>query len=168
VRRATWHNHTGNQWCQPLLMCVPETVDDVVGLVREAQRERVGVRAVGSGHSWSDVALTGGFLLGHDRLVRQRSIGWANSGIQSSPGPFVRVAFQSAAYVSCSPTSSTGVGADCSIATTANALIPDAVQTGNRAIWQLGQVQVTDGGEDGVASSTTDNSLFMKQGVFVR
>ena len=35
-----------------------------------------------------------------------------------------------------------------------------------RAIWQLGQVQVLDGGADGVAS-TTPNTVFAEQGIFV-
>ena len=35
-----------------------------------------------------------------------------------------------------------------------------------RSIWQLGQVQVFDGGADGQAS-TTPNTLFATQGVFV-
>ena len=35
-----------------------------------------------------------------------------------------------------------------------------------RSIWELGQVQVFDGGPDGVAS-TTPNTLFAMQGVFV-
>jgi hypothetical protein len=36
-----------------------------------------------------------------------------------------------------------------------------------RAIWQLGEVQVQDGGEDGEGATTTDNTLFLKQGIFV-
>jgi FAD/FMN-containing dehydrogenase len=67
-RRATWRNHTGNQSCQPLALCSPESLDDIVELVTLAEREGVSVRAVGSGHSWSDVALTGGFLLAPDKL----------------------------------------------------------------------------------------------------
>jgi hypothetical protein len=69
--------------------------------------------------------------------------------------------------VPCSATSQTTTGAVCAIGTSANTLVPGSVQAGNRAIWQLGQVQVTDGGEDGIASTTTDDTLFMKQGVFV-
>jgi len=55
----------------------------------------------------------------------------------------------------------------CSVSTTANALAPGAVLEGRRAIWQLGQVKVYDGGADGVASTTGDNTLFMVEGVFV-
>jgi hypothetical protein len=58
------------------------------------------------------------------------------------------------------------VGSTCSITTTANTLAPNAVVEGKRTLWQLGPVQVFDGGSDGVAS-TAGNTLFMDQGVFV-
>ncbi|HWT25096.1 MAG TPA: D-arabinono-1,4-lactone oxidase [Solirubrobacteraceae bacterium] len=68
-RRTTWRNHTGNQSCQPLGVGSPASLDDILEVVATARREHVTVRAVGSGHSWSDVALTGGFLLRPDRLA---------------------------------------------------------------------------------------------------
>jgi hypothetical protein len=40
------------------------------------------------------------------------------------------------------------------------------VFAGRRAIWQLGQVQVYDGGASGVAGAS-DATLFMDQGVFI-
>ena len=48
----------------------------------------------------------------------------------------------------------------------ANALLPGSVQTGRRAIWQLDQVQVFDGGA-GRRRSTAGNGLFATQGVLV-
>ena len=38
---------------------------------------------------------------------------------------------------------------------------------GDRAIWQLGQVQLFDGGVDGDAETAADNTLFATQGIFV-
>jgi hypothetical protein len=59
------------------------------------------------------------------------------------------------------------VGSTCSVDTTADAVIgAGAITEGKRSIWQLGQVRVNDGGTDGVAS-TTPNSPFLAQGVFV-
>jgi dipeptidyl aminopeptidase/acylaminoacyl peptidase len=55
----------------------------------------------------------------------------------------------------------------CGVSTTANALVPGAVLEGKRAIWALGQVKVSDGGADGLASTTADNTLFMDEGIFV-
>ena len=68
--RVTWHNHLGNQSCDPLRIYRPETIDQVAAIVREAEHAGTTVRAVGSGHSWSDAALTGGFLLETDQLAR--------------------------------------------------------------------------------------------------
>jgi hypothetical protein len=48
----------------------------------------------------------------------------------------------------------------------ANAVEPGAVQTGTLAVWELGPVQVHDGGASGVAGAA-DATLFEEQGVFV-
>jgi hypothetical protein len=68
--------------------------------------------------------------------------------------------------VPCTGTASTSIGASCTLATTLDAVSPGAVLDGKRGVWQLGQVEVLDGGADGEASSAP-NSRFMVQGVFV-
>jgi Tol biopolymer transport system component len=69
--------------------------------------------------------------------------------------------------ISCTATGDpTSVGATCAATTSFDAITPGAVPEGKRSIWQLGQVQVNDGGPDGLAS-TTPNTLFAVQGVFV-
>ena len=50
--------------------------------------------------------------------------------------------------------------------TTADALVPNTVTESKRTIWEVGQVQVFDGGADGVGS-TTPNTLFGVTGIFV-
>ena len=57
-------------------------------------------------------------------------------------------------------------GSDCAVGTTTNALMPGIIATGQRAVWQVGQMQVDDGGSDGLASTTGDNTLFEVQGLF--
>jgi hypothetical protein len=69
-RRTQWQNHTGNQGIDPLRIVRPTTLRDLVDLVREAEADGTTVRAVGSGHSWSDVALTRGFLVETHALDR--------------------------------------------------------------------------------------------------
>ena len=64
----TWHNHTGNQSCNPRAIVRPGSLQDLIDLVQRAERERTTVRAVGAGHSWSDVALTDGYLIEPDHL----------------------------------------------------------------------------------------------------
>ena len=68
--RSAWRNHTRNQGCDPLRVCRPEGLDELVELVREAEERGIDVRAVGSGHSWSDAALTTGFLIEPRGLAR--------------------------------------------------------------------------------------------------
>ena len=68
--RQTWTNHLGNQRIDPLRTYQPESIDEVSEIIREAEHDHVTVRAVGSGHSWSDVALTRGFLLKTDKLAQ--------------------------------------------------------------------------------------------------
>lgn len=67
--------------------------------------------------------------------------------------------------IPCATTTSTTVGSTCSVVTTANAVAPGAVVAGARAIWEIQNVQVFDGGADGVAS-TTPNTLFADQAIF--
>jgi L-gulono-1,4-lactone dehydrogenase len=62
VRKA-WRNDTGNQRIYPLRELTPTTLEELCEAVREAERDRCTVRAVGSGHSWSDVALSDGILV---------------------------------------------------------------------------------------------------------
>lgn len=68
--RQTWKNHLGNQQIDPLRLYAPRTIEEVSAIVQQAEAEAVTARAVGSGHSWSDVALTRGFLLRTDGLAQ--------------------------------------------------------------------------------------------------
>jgi plastocyanin len=68
--------------------------------------------------------------------------------------------------IPCTGTTGTTVGSTCQVTTTANAVAPGAVVDGARAIWEVANVQVFDGGADGVAS-TADNTLFADDAVFV-
>jgi uncharacterized tannase-like protein DUF6351 len=67
--------------------------------------------------------------------------------------------------IPCAATSG-AEGASCSLTTTADALLADLAREGQRAIWELGQVQVYDGGADGDADTPADNTLFAVQGAF--
>ncbi len=67
--------------------------------------------------------------------------------------------------VPCAGTTGT-IGSTCSTTTSANAVLPGMVTEGKRTLWDVGDVSVFDGGPDGQAS-TLDNTLFLKQGVFV-
>jgi hypothetical protein len=74
--------------------------------------------------------------------------------------------FPFAFTVPCTATDAGDTGSECSVSTTADAVTPGVIDEGARAVWQLGQVTVTDGGADGVAA-TGPNGVFAVQGVFV-
>ena len=57
-------------------------------------------------------------------------------------------------------------GATCNLTTTADAVISEVTREGQRSVWELGEVQVYDGGSDGDADTTGDNTLFAVQGLF--
>jgi predicted acyl esterase len=73
--------------------------------------------------------------------------------------------------LTCAATSGGDQGATCSVVTTVNSLFPapsaSAVQSGRRAVWELGTIEVYDGGADGLAGTTGDNELFARQGLFI-
>jgi hypothetical protein len=63
ARRTAWRNSAGNQGIDPLRTYRPTTLAQLVEIVQQAERDGTTVRAVGSGHAWSDAALTRGFLI---------------------------------------------------------------------------------------------------------
>ena len=58
------------------------------------------------------------------------------------------------------------MGSTCGVVTSLDAIVPGAINEGQRSIWQMGQVQVSDGGEDG-NTATAPNTVFARQGIFV-
>ena len=66
----------------------------------------------------------------------------------------------------CATTADTSIGSDCATSTTADAVLPGAIVEGKRTIWQVGTVEVWDGGSDGDVD-TLPNTLFERQGIFV-
>jgi len=69
--------------------------------------------------------------------------------------------------IPCTPTADTTEGAGCNLVTTVDAVTPGTVTEGKRAVWELGRVQIDDGGADGDVDTFGDNTLFMVQGLFV-
>jgi hypothetical protein len=70
----------------------------------------------------------------------------------------------------CTETADPAIGSTCSATTSANALIPTSnrlIQEGKRSVWELGQIEVFDGGDDGSITSRDDNTRLAVQGIFV-
>lgn len=68
--------------------------------------------------------------------------------------------------VSCLPTGNTAIGSTCASSTTMDALFGGSVVERKRSIWDLGDINVYDGGPDGVAS-TNDNTPYLSSGIFI-
>ena len=67
----------------------------------------------------------------------------------------------------CTATGDATVGSTCSITTTAQTIAPGSAVEGMRAIWETGQVPVSDGGADGNPATADGEGLFLVQGVFI-
>ena len=68
--------------------------------------------------------------------------------------------------ITCVATAAGSIGSACNASTSADGVMSDVVREGSRALWELGEVAVFDGGADGLAA-TPDNSLFAVQGLYV-
>ena len=66
--------------------------------------------------------------------------------------------------VPCRKTAATTIGGDCVLATKADALVPGLVKEGVRAIWQIDQMRVFDGGADFDGDTPADNRLYCRPG----
>jgi L-gulonolactone oxidase len=65
-----WRNWTGDQRCSPAVVERPRTLDDLTGAVRRAGARGLAVHAAGSGHSFTEAALTDGAMIRIEALRR--------------------------------------------------------------------------------------------------
>jgi FAD-linked oxidoreductase len=65
-----WRNWAGDQRCRPVAIERPGSNAELLDALERAARGRERVRVVGSGHSFSDIALTDGRLLTLERMTR--------------------------------------------------------------------------------------------------
>jgi L-gulono-1,4-lactone dehydrogenase len=71
TRTATsWRNWAGDQRCRPAAVATPGSIEELSTAIVRAGAEDRRVRVVGSGHSFSDIALTDGLQLRLERLTR--------------------------------------------------------------------------------------------------
>jgi len=82
------------------------------------------------------------------------------------PGAATTMDIPYAFTIACTETVE-NIGSTCQVDTTADAVLPGAVKERVRAVWQLGQVEVLDGGPDGDVDTPTDGQVFLRQGIFV-
>ncbi len=70
IPRGEWRNWAGDQSCRPAAVAIPGSIEEISAALARAGAEDRRVRVVGSGHSFSDVALTDGLQLRLDWLTR--------------------------------------------------------------------------------------------------
>ena len=71
---ARWRNWAGDQRCAPVAIERPLNREQLAEVVRGAGERDLRVRASGSGHSFTDIALTDGVMVRCDRLDRVLSV----------------------------------------------------------------------------------------------
>src|SRR6185503_6993758 len=62
-QQPRWRNCIGNQEVSPFRLLRPTTLAEIVDIVKRAESEKRKVRAVGSGHAFSDIAITDDYLI---------------------------------------------------------------------------------------------------------
>lgn len=70
LRGASWTNYAGNQVVEPLAIVAPRTLTELRAVIADARAKGLRVKAVGSGHSASDVVQTTGILVDTHELAR--------------------------------------------------------------------------------------------------
>lgn len=65
-----WRNWAGDQTCRPAAVERPASVEDVVAALARARERGLPVRARGTGHSFTEAALTDGVMLDLSRMSR--------------------------------------------------------------------------------------------------
>jgi len=126
-------------------------------------RCKAGTAACGAANAADGADYTGG-LQGNATIRITDHFNAIAAGGGTDPATVVDIPFPVGA--ACSSTASTAIGSTCLATTSANATVPGAVKDGKRAIVEVGQITITDGGPDGVVG-TTPNTLFGVQGIFI-
>jgi hypothetical protein len=137
----------------------PDDADVKITVSVTDVRCKVGVVACGSANAADGPDYTGELLVDLTLRITDR----LSTGGQ--PGTVQDISFQ--AIVQCAATPADTIGSTCSATTSADTLQPGAAPEGKRSVWELGQVRVFDGGPDGSASTAGDNTVYLRQGVFI-
>jgi hypothetical protein len=91
---------------------------------------------------------------------------WNAVAAGGGPDPATVVDIPFPVVTGCTATVSTAIGSTCTANTSANATVPGAVKDTKRAVVEIGQLSINDGGVDGLAN-TLPNSPFSRQGIFI-
>jgi FAD-linked oxidoreductase len=87
---AEWRNWAGDQRCLPAAMVRPRSIEELSAAIEDARRREWGVRVRGSGHSFSDVALTDGLMLALDDLAKVLDVDRSSGLVRVQAGITIR------------------------------------------------------------------------------
>jgi L-gulono-1,4-lactone dehydrogenase len=82
----SWTNWAGNQTGHPVVIEHPKTEEELVAVVQRAAAQGQKVKVVGSGHSFTDIALTTGRLVMLDKYTRILNIDTVNRRVTVEVG----------------------------------------------------------------------------------
>jgi FAD-linked oxidoreductase len=87
---SEWRNWAGDERCRPAAIERPGSVAEIVAALECAAAQHQRVRVVGSGHSFSDIALTDGRLLALDRMARLLDVDRSTGLVRVQAGITIR------------------------------------------------------------------------------
>ncbi|HEY3827709.1 MAG TPA: D-arabinono-1,4-lactone oxidase [Solirubrobacteraceae bacterium] len=87
---AEWRNWAGDQSCRPAAIERPSSIAEIAAALERAAARGERVRAVGSGHSFSDIALSDGRLLTLERMNRVLDLDRASGLVRVQAGITIR------------------------------------------------------------------------------
>jgi L-gulono-1,4-lactone dehydrogenase len=87
---AEWRNWTGDERCRPAAIERPGSLHEITGALARAAAHDQRVRVAGSGHSFSDIALTDGLQLRLDRLTRVLDVDRSSGLVRVQAGITIR------------------------------------------------------------------------------
>jgi len=86
VNGAVWTNWGGTASCRPAEVEHPASEEEIVAALKRAQTGGERVKVVGSGHSFTDIACTGGRMLNLDRYNRVLEVDKAKARVTVEAG----------------------------------------------------------------------------------
>ena len=90
IREREWRNWAGDQRCRPAAIATPGSIEEISAAIARAGADDRRIRVVGSGHSFSDIALTDGLQLRLDRLTRVLDLDRSSGLVRVQAGITIR------------------------------------------------------------------------------
>ncbi len=85
-----WRNWAGDERCVPARRAYPASIEELSAAVSSARRDGLRVRVAGAGHSFSDIVLTDGLLLGMERMRRVLDVDRSSALVRVQAGITIR------------------------------------------------------------------------------